>query len=184
MKIIAGKYRGLKLDVTNQDIRPTKSVVKEAIFNILAHSYGTYLNDGIVLDLFCGSGALGFEALSRGAKKVIMVDKDTSNAEWNLKQLSHSINVSDVEIIRSDVLKLRPHDNKCDIIILDPPYCNTGVINKIFCRLLKQCWILDDTIIVAEMNLRDEVNNMDSKFNVIESRCYGLSKVIFFNYGG
>src|SRR5579872_3450621 len=79
MRIVAGRLKGRALSgPTNDDIRPTSDRLREAIFNILAHAYGDPLTDAVVIDLFAGTGAMGLEALSRGAKRALFVDDGTA----------------------------------------------------------------------------------------------------------
>ncbi|MEO0226318.1 MAG: RsmD family RNA methyltransferase, partial [candidate division WOR-3 bacterium] len=112
MRIIGGDKKGFKLRLVAKKSRPTLAKVREAIFNIL----GPEVVGANVLDLFCGSGALGIEALSRGAKSATFIDRDTRSLITNIKE----INFKNVVIIKSDVfraVKKLPQQN-FDIIFL------------------------------------------------------------------
>jgi 16S rRNA (guanine(966)-N(2))-methyltransferase RsmD len=121
MRIIGGRYKGKKLlSPKNDKTRPTSDRVKEAIFNIIFDK----VEDAVVIDAFSGSGALGIEALSRGAKKVYFIDKDYLAAELikrNLEDLE-----GDRKIIRAEAKtafrSLAGEGVKADLIFLDPPY--------------------------------------------------------------
>lgn len=118
MRIISGKYRGIVLDSPkNNAVRPTTDRIKETIFNIIQWD----VNDARVLDLFAGSGALGIEALSRGAKEVIFVDNNANSLRLvnsNLAKIKENCSV-----FRNDYLDaLRKVDGKFDLIFVDAPY--------------------------------------------------------------
>lgn len=120
MRVISGKYKGHALASFKADhIRPTTDFVKETIFNILAF----HLDQAVVLDLFSGTGSLGIEALSRGAKRVHFVDlhpKSLSILKSNLEKLKIT---EDFQITKSDVLKfLKGRVTNEDIVLIDPPF--------------------------------------------------------------
>jgi 16S rRNA (guanine966-N2)-methyltransferase len=113
MRVVAGRYGGRTLKAPRgQDVRPTADRVREALFSILGPL------DGLtVLDLFAGTGALGIEALSRGAAACVFVDVDTRPVQANLEALG-----IDAEVRRAQALSaLRPGDHY-DLVLLDPPY--------------------------------------------------------------
>ncbi len=116
MRIVAGELGGRRLQAPKGDaVRPTTDRVREALFSILGDVEGLD-----VLDLFCGTGALGLEALSRGAGAVTLVDTDVRPAEANAEQLGV---LDRVELIRSDALvHLRRDRREHDLVLLDPPY--------------------------------------------------------------
>ncbi|RAP32952.1 16S rRNA (guanine(966)-N(2))-methyltransferase RsmD [Candidatus Marinamargulisbacteria bacterium SCGC AG-439-L15] len=115
MYISAGKYKRRRLvHAKMKQCRPSKQIVRESIFSIL----GDTVLDATFLDLYCGTGALGIEALSRGAKRVVFVDKETSLVKKNTNGL-----LDDFEIVRLDVLiYLKRVKGPFDIIFMDPPW--------------------------------------------------------------
>ncbi len=120
MRIIAGKYKGQQLYAAkDHSIRPTTDRIKEYIFEIL----GDFVIDALVLDLFAGSGNLGLEALSRGARSVTFVDK-SQNALRVLRRNIGKLKIAEpVQIVKKDVLTfLRQNKNPYDLIFADPPY--------------------------------------------------------------
>ncbi len=145
MRIIAGKYRGKKLnEFTLDSTKPTLDRVKESIFNLIQFD----LVDAVILDLFSGTGALGIEALSRGAKKCVFVDNNElaiNITNSNLQNIDR-----DSEVILSDYMDyLESCKQKFDIILLDPPYkTDYGIeaINTIITRDL----LNDNGIIIFE----------------------------------
>lgn len=123
MRIIAGSLGGRRIETPKGDgTRPTSDRVREALFSSLESELGGF-EDLWVLDLFAGSGALGLEALSRGARRAIFVDSD-ARAVSVIKQNVRSLGVSGVEVIRSTATAFvdRPHDDPIDLVFVDPPY--------------------------------------------------------------
>jgi 16S rRNA (guanine966-N2)-methyltransferase len=134
MYIIGGKYKRRKLIRTgSKELRPTKQCVREAVFNILQYD----IEDALFLDLCSGTGAIGIEALSRGAKEVAFVDIDTRNINKNIE----AIGLEDVKVVKQDSLrfikKSKKDNKKFDIIYFDPPWHNQklyeNTLNEIFC---------------------------------------------------
>lgn len=120
MRVISGKWRGLTLaEFDGDDIRPTADRVKESLFNILSPK----LNGAEALDLFCGSGSLGIECLSRGAKRVAFNDSSISSLGVLSKNLLKLKGATGYSITRSDYLAyLNSAAAPFDIIFIDPPY--------------------------------------------------------------
>ncbi len=124
-KIIAGKYRRLQFSFINDKyLRPTPSRVRETLFNWLKFE----LNNKVVLDCFAGSGSLGFEAISRGAKKVVLIEKNPISA----KKITDNITLladQNIKVINNDIFKLTFNNIIFDLILLDPPF-NKNLIDK------------------------------------------------------
>lgn len=121
MRIVAGKFRAKRLTPPSHDIRPTLDKVKQALFTRLQFE----IEGAKVLDLFCGSGALGIEALSREAKKVVFCDADNQSISLTKKNIA-GLKVGEgqeIKVYKTDYLKyLRGVKEQFDLIILDPPY--------------------------------------------------------------
>jgi 16S rRNA (guanine966-N2)-methyltransferase len=119
LRIIAGEFRGRRIAVPSRPgLRPTPDRVRETLFNWL----GQWLPGLACLDLFAGSGALGFEAASRGAKRVVMVENDRPTVEL-LEKTCRELAAGQVEIVAGDALAfLQKTDEKFDIVFLDPPF--------------------------------------------------------------
>lgn len=117
VRIIAGNFRGRKIHFPSGDsVRPTPDRVKETLFNWLRAD----ILDACCLDLFAGSGALGFEAISRGAKEVVMIDSSKEVIK-QLQQTSQELKLTNVEMIYS-VFPSISLSKKFDIVFLDPPF--------------------------------------------------------------
>ena len=119
MRIIAGEYRGRRIKVASRPgLRPTPDRVRETLFNWL----GQWLDGRSCLDLFAGSGALGFEAASRGAARVVMVENDRS-AFAALEAARAAIGMHAVELVRGDAFDyLQRERERFDVVFVDPPF--------------------------------------------------------------
>ncbi len=173
MRVTAGKFKGRNLQKNvYEHIRPTADVVKQAIFNKLAFE----IAGANVLDLFCGTGALGIEAISRGAAKVVFVDKDSRSAnltKTNLKNFS-----IEAKVIRSsfdNAIKLLKGE-EFDIIILDPPY-KANLYNKALELILENEILSKIGVIVCEHSKDEEIDF--SKFESVERKDYGSKCVTY-----
>lgn len=166
MKVNAGKFKGRNLVENKYDhIRPTTDKVRQALFTKLQF----FIKDKDVLDLFCGTGALGIEALSRGAKSCIFVDKDFRSVQMtkeNLKNLKIDAKVVKCDAEKFlDVLKV-----SFDIILLDPPY-KSGLYEKILKKIYEQKILNEGGIIVCEHATNDTFDY--SPFSVYDEKKYG-----------
>ena len=160
MRIVSGKYRGKKLKEFNLDsTRPTLDRVKESIFNLIQFD----VLDAIVLDLFAGTGALGIEAISRGARKTYLVDNNKqaiSIIKENLKGID-----ADIVVEHKDCLEfLNNTKEKFDIVLLDPPYKSDYGINAIN-MLIKNNLLSENAIIIFETS---EDLDFDANFEGFE----------------
>lgn len=177
MRVITGIAKGIKLEtLEGMDVRPTTDKVKEAIFSSIQFD----LYDSLILDLFAGSGQLGIEALSRGAKSAVFVDNSKKSIEIVRKNLEKTklINVSQLVYMNSmDYIKLL--DKKFDFIFLDPPY-NKGILNEILPLLSDKLNNKGQIICEYEQNLKlpDKIENLRLK----KSYKYGKIKVSIFCY--
>lgn len=172
LRVISGKLRGLKLDSPcGMDTRPTLDRVKEAVFNIIF----SRVYDAAVLDLFAGSGALGIEALSRGAAWSTFADNN-ANAVSTIKSNLRKARFDDnYEVIFGDSIDfLKKTDKKYDIIFLDPPY-KAGLYEEIL-NIIKQRSILNGGgIVVLEC---DSANSAEvGDFCVLKDKTYGKARI-------
>lgn len=126
MRVVAGKYRGIIFDTTDGlDVRPTTDRVREAMFSSLISIYGS-LEDANVLDLFSGSGALSFEAISRGAKKATLFEKNRNTYKNILRNIQKFKTMDNCKVLNTDVFTSYfdslTHGEVYDIVFCDPPY--------------------------------------------------------------
>ena len=168
MRIISGKYKGKKLKGYDiEGTRPTMDRVKESIYGIIQG----YIKDSTVLDLFAGSGSLGLEAISNGAKKLILIDNNKKVTD-TLKENIRSF-VEDIEVLTIDYKKyLKTTNDKFDIVFLDPPY-RAGLMNKAL-RIIEERQLLNENgIIICEFeNIKIETN-----LELIKEKKYGPKTV-------
>lgn len=171
MRIISGVSRGLKLkSLEGSDTRPTLDNVKEAIFSMLFDK----TRNAYVLDLFAGSGALGIEALSRGAKEAVFVDanpKACSVVKANLESARFTDRASVIKSDAADYLATAGKNGKSfDLIFLDPPYA-MGLVDEAL-SLIGEYGILNkDGLIVCEF---DNGTQIDIKsFQLVKDKRYG-----------
>ena len=180
MRIISGKARGTNLFTLkgNDTTRPTLDRVKESIFNIIQNR----IQDSIFLDLFSGSGAIGLEAASRGAKISILCDKDKNAIQVIKKNIEKTHLEGQTELYMCDFETLirSKINNKLDIVYLDPPYKSNYAINAI--KLMTEKDLLKkDSIVIIETDrsedIEKELKNID--IEIIDKRKYGRAEIIF-----
>ena len=183
MQIIAGQLRGRKLlPLQGRDIRPTSSMARESIFNILMHRQmedgSSYIVDQNIADLCCGSGTMGLEAISRGAAHVTFVDfnpKSLSIARENAEKF----NVAEqADFLRADAMHLpRPH-RQYNVIFSDPPY-GTGVNEKILRAVHDAEWLSPGGVVVTEQSDRDPILQIDN-YTLLLERAYGKARIMIW----
>ncbi len=157
MRIIAGQWRGRKLAAPKGDTtRPTADRTRETLFNMLASRLGDF-DDLRVADLFAGSGALGLEALSRGARHCLFVEHDRAALEAIRSNIA-TLDTRDLTSIEAgSVMKLRAAREPYDLILLDPPY-RTGAGSVALDRLLRLGWIGPATLMAVETSNDEDVS--------------------------
>ena len=180
MRIISGIFRGTKLyTLDGENTRPTLDRVKEPLFSIIQ----THIKDSVVLDIFAGSGALGLEALSRGAKKAVLCDKSYEAINIIKKNIEKTHMEEKTETKCMDYKKcLTNLKDKFDIIFIDPPY-KLDIAIKSVEIILKNNLLAEDGIIIIETDdeIRElqEIKELDYNIEIIDRRTYGRIKLIF-----
>lgn len=170
MNITGGKFNGRKvLTVKSNDVRPTSSKVRGSIFSML-DSIGVNFHEAIFLDLFAGSGIMGLEALSRGAKKAFFVEKNPSVYKL-IKQNLEKFEV-DVEILNADALRfLDKTEQKFDIVFVDPPY-KEGFYDAVIEKT--QRILNENGLFIIETPLEYELSE---GFDVLKHKIYGTTQI-------
>lgn len=176
MRIISGRFRGTPIPSPKEDIvKPTLDRVKENIFNIIQFR----VLDSACLDLFCGSGALGLECISRGAKFVEFVDNNKSNI-LALKKLGEKLKITNSVLNNLDyyeaLKKFKGEGKTFDIIFLDPPY-DSNLAEIAIQKIFKFDLLSFDGIIVWEHPVFDKEHKFISK--VTNSKVYGKVQIDF-----
>lgn len=168
IRIIAGQYKGFKIPILEQEgLRPTTDRAKETIFSLLGN-----LDNYSILDLFAGSGALGFEAISRGASKLIQVENNKEIFE-NLKKINAHFKEK-IEVYHQDALTfLKNTEYKFDLIFLDPPY-QSNLLTPSLELIFKHNLLKDNGYIYAEYN--DDTKLKHIGFEVVKMGNFGQIK--------
>ncbi|MDO4731557.1 MAG: 16S rRNA (guanine(966)-N(2))-methyltransferase RsmD [Clostridia bacterium] len=175
MRVITGKYRNLRLSTpANNRVRPTSDKVKEAIFSSIQFN----LPNAYFLDLFSGTGQMGIEALSRGAKKSVFVDKNLSLVRENLSKIKDINHNSDYSLLECDVLNsiklCKNQDLLFDIVFMDPPY-NSSDISDIL-KELSQI-LAPDAVVVCEHSSTISLPECVSCLSLKQTRKYSSTTV-------
>ena len=176
MRIIAGEFRGRRLSSPpGRDVRPTSDRARESLFNILEHGEPP-VRGARFLDLFCGTGAVGLEALSRGAAEVVLVESDPHAlriAKRNLERLGTPENV---RLLRQDATRLGPAPSAFDIVFLDPPY-HSGLAAPALERLRRGGWLAPGARIVVELASKESLE-LPGGYEPEQERRYGAAKLL------
>jgi 16S rRNA (guanine966-N2)-methyltransferase len=177
MRIIAGTAGGRKLLTPDGDaIRPTSDKVRGAIFNSLLSKIS--VQGANVLDCFCGSGALGLEALSRGAAHCTFVDNSRTSLDL-AKENAKALKFENASFIFSDAAKLKAPGKKASLVFLDPPY-NKNLIIPALEALHVNGWLEKDAVAVVETE--KTFSETYAAFVVLDEKNYGDTKVSFLKY--
>ena len=175
MRVISGRYRGLKLNEFEGDsIRPTADRVKESLFNILYPK----IAGAVCLDLFCGSGSLGIECLSRGAKHVDFNDISPASVKVLRGNLSR-IKDTNYTVTTGDYASfLKSSRCRYDIIFIDPPY-GADLFKPALKNIIRQGWLADEGFLVAEVE-KGLPLKADAQYNLTleAERLYGNTRIL------
>lgn len=181
MRIVGGRFRGKKLSApAGLTTRPTTDRLRETVFNVLQHAYGDPVEGARVLDLFAGTGAIGLEALSRGAKFTLFVE-ESAGARGVLRENAETLGLTGlVRIWRRDATRLGPAGTLApfDLCFADPPY-GRGLGTAAFTSAREGGWLKPGAICVLEETIKDVVEGLDG-FTLVERREYGETAVTFF----
>ena len=183
MRIVGGRLRGRALAGPKaQAIRPTADRLRESLFNILIHAYGDPVTGARVLDLFAGTGALGLEALSRGARFALFVD-DGAEARALIRQNVEALGLAAAtRLFRRDATKLGTADAVAPfaLVFLDPPY-GKGLAEQALASALEGGWLTDDALLVVEETVG--VFKTPRGYDEIERRQYDDTEFILLRAG-
>ncbi len=185
MRVIAGSKRHLILRaVPGDSVRPTTDRTKETLFNVLS----PYVAGSSFLDLFSGTGAIGIEALSRGADYVVFVDNGKESVDCIKDNLKTTKLTDEARLITRDALSalnvLESEKKPFDIIFMDPPY-NKDLEKAVLERLSGSCLVSEDTIIVVEASKETDMSYLSSlSFEIYKEKDYLNNKHIFIHPKG
>ncbi|ANP45119.1 16S rRNA (guanine(966)-N(2))-methyltransferase RsmD [Candidatus Viadribacter manganicus] len=182
MRIVGGQYKGRAITApAGRDTRPTSDRARESLFNVLAHAdWSPGLEGRRVLDLFAGSGALGLEAMSRGAVFALFVETDSA-ARGAIRDNIEALGLfGNTRIHRRDATDLGPKPaglgEPFDLVFLDPPY-GKGLGERALAALREGSWMTPDALIILEVGA-DETPILPA-YETLDERSYGAAKLIF-----
>lgn len=186
MRIVSGRNRGRRLLApTGEKLRPTSDRAREALFNILSH--GQLAAEGIpfagaaVLDAFAGTGALGLEALSRGASEAVFIEQDREALETLRRNIALLGEDARARIIPGDATRPPRGSSACALAFLDPPY-RTGLAGPALTALDEAGWLTPDALAVVELSAREELTP-PAGFLLLDERVYGAARLLFLRRG-
>lgn len=179
LRIIGGTNRRLKITFSTQTgCRPTPDRIRETLFNWLS----PIIHGAHCLDMFAGSGALGFEALSRGASHVVMVEKD-SQVTQTLKQNAQNLEMDNVEVVHADVLKTPLKINKpFDIVFIDPPF-RQNLIEPSCQYLLDKGLVSSKSLVYIESEKEMGHESVPEQWEMLKSKVAGQVQYALFKVG-
>jgi 16S rRNA (guanine966-N2)-methyltransferase len=173
MRVVGGRLKGRNLAApSSRDIRPTADRLRESLFNILIHAYDDPIADARVLDLFAGTGALGIEAISRGAKFALFIDNG-AEARALLRNNVEALGLGGVtKVYRRDATDLGPAHpvEPFSLVFLDPPYAK-GLADKALVSLRDGSWLTPGALVVVEEAKTAEFAAPEG-FEQLERRAY------------
>lgn len=180
MRVVGGKMRGRSIaSPASQEIRPTQDRLRESLFNILMHAYGNPALDARVLDLFAGTGALGIEAVSRGAAFTLFIDNGAA-ARALLRNNVEALGLGGVtKVYRRDATALGPAHpmEPFTLAFLDPPY-GKGLAEKALASLRDGKWLVSDALVVVEEAKAAAFAAPDG-YDELERRAYDDTEFVF-----
>jgi 16S rRNA (guanine966-N2)-methyltransferase len=180
MRVISGEYRGRKLkSLTGDNTRPTSDKVKESIFNMI----GPYFEDGMVLDLFAGSGGLAIEAISRGMTLAVCVDRNYQAMKVIQENIKITKNPQKFETLKMDanqaIKRLSLEKRSFDLIFLDPPYARQEIVDQIE-KMIEGHLLNERATIVCETDKSVELPETILNLTQIRRQVYGTSAVTIY----
>ena len=180
MRVVGGRLRGRNLaSPASREIRPTADRLRESVFNILIHAFGDPISGARVLDLFAGTGALGIEAVSRGAAFALFVDNGTE-ARALLRNNVEALGLGGVtKVFRRDATNLGPAHpvEPFSLVFLDPPY-GKGFAEKALASLRDGGWLTKEALVVVE-EAKAAAFSAQEGFAELERRSYDDTEFVF-----
>jgi len=181
MRIIAGQFRGCRLlGPKGSEIRPTSDRAREALFDILEHGEPP-VRGARFLDLFCGTGAVGLEACSRGAAEVVLVDADQPALRLARANIARLGSPANLKVVAGDAAHLGTAPGRFDLVFLDPPY-RSGLATPAL-EHLRRGWLTDGARIVVELAAREDLG-VSEAYQIEQERRYGAARFLFLRAAG
>ncbi len=178
MRITGGQYKNRKLFVPEgADVRPTSDRMRQSLFNMLNHAQwadGFEFEGAKILDLFCGTGALGLEALSHGASHCLFIDQDIHAVQRNTAFLDNQ----NFRVVKSSALHFGKGNGDINLVFLDPPY-RQNFVEPTIQNLIDKKWLMDGALVIieTEKNLK-----LDLNLELLDTRAQSKSELHIFRY--
>lgn len=179
LRILGGRWKGRMLQSPRSiSTRPTQGVLRQAVFNICQ----CQIEDALFLDLFAGSGAMGLEALSRGAKKAVLVEKDLKAADCIRKNISLLQTESQAELLIGDLMhalkKLSKRNISFSLIYIDPPYEKSALLPEILDFIENHGLLAKEGTLFIETSSKDEEQSYACKeLQIVNIRTFGIARL-------
>jgi 16S rRNA (guanine966-N2)-methyltransferase len=188
VRIGGGVHRGRRIPVPPGEVRPTSDKVRAALFNILAHrdwdEIGPLPRGANVVDAFAGSGALGIEALSRGANEALFLEKDARVRKALERTLTEIDEIQRAFVLPRDATKpgSLPGSKRFGLVLADAPY-GSGLGARALAEMAREGWLLPFAVAAIELDAKEEFAT-PAQFTLIEDRRYGGTRLVFLQYAG
>lgn len=188
MRIVGGRHRGRRLAAPpGRDVRPTSDRARESLFNRLAHGgYGaggaSPLADARVLDAFCGSGALGLEALSRGAAAAAFMDSSRAALDCARANAAALGVAESCLFLMADAARPPQSEAPVSLVFLDPPY-GSNLAMPALVALANAGWLAAGALAAVEIGRDDAVDALD-RFELLDDRVTGAARILILRFGG
>jgi 16S rRNA (guanine966-N2)-methyltransferase len=185
MRIVAGRHRGRRLlSPPGGTVRPTSDRAREALFNVLSHgefaAAGIPFADATVLDAFAGTGALGLEALSRGAAEAVFIEQDREALAFLRKNIEALGEEARARVIAGDATRPPHAPSRCAVVFLDPPY-RSGLAAPALKALAAAGWLVPNALAVIELAAREHFAPPPG-FTILDERVYGAARLAFLRH--
>lgn len=180
MRIIAGQWKGKTLQSpADTSIRPTSERTREALFNVLMHLEENPLLGLPVADICCGSGALGLEALSRGASHCSFIDNATAALKLTQANITHVGAGGRAKVIQASAAQMPSALQPVSLVLIDPPYKHLALVQSCHASLRERGWLREGTIISIEHSIKDAPLELDG-CELFKQRNYGKSEITLY----
>ncbi len=183
MRIISGTLKGKRLFTpANDEVRPTSDMTRESLFNLIMHGdyEGFHIIGKPVADLCCGTGAIGLEAISRGASHCMFVDQSKASLQLAEKNAAHCGVTAQSAFHLADVAQLGNAPRPSSVVFLDAPY-NSTYLPRTLENLVAKNWLLSHALVVVEQSKFEPVHEIN-QLNLIDNRSYGKTALRIYQW--
>ena len=179
MRIIKGSLKNAQIPYKDTRLcRPTRNLVREATFNLLSNYFGEeiFSDNCLVLDVCSGTGAYGFEAVSRGASQLALIEKNYRLAKASYEFIAKYNLQTITRIFNCNVFNLGISSSRYNLIFIDPPYHN-NLAQSIFLHLLNNDWFASQAIVVFELSDEENIDELKESLNILIDKAYSNTKI-------